>query len=188
LDTWLSLASGLGLAAACGFRVFVPLLVLSIAARAGAVPLSEGFAWMASDGALAAFAIATVLEVVAYFVPWLDHVLDAVATPAAVVAGMITTASVLTELPPLLRWTAAVVGGGGLAALVQGSTVALRVGSIATTGGLGNPVVAAGELVASLLAAALAVLAPLLVVVLVIVLLWSARRVARRSSRSRPPA
>jgi len=184
VDTIAALGIGLGLAAACGFRVFVPLLVLSLAARYDIVPLAAGWAWVGTMPAVLAFGTATILEAFGYFIPWVDHALDTVATPAAVVAGMVTSASVLTDLPPLVRWTAIIVGGGGLAALVQSSTVALRAGSTLTTGGLANPVVAAAELGGSAATSVLAVLLPLvalLVVVLGVLLLWSvARRVARR--------
>ena len=178
---------GLGLAAACGFRVFVPLLVLSLAAKSGYVPLAPGWAWVGTAPAALAFATATLLETIGYFIPWVDHALDVAATPSAVVAGMVTTASVLTDLPPLVRWTAIIVGGGGLAALVQSSTVALRAGSTATTGGLANPVVAAAELGGSVFTSVLAVVAPLvalLAVVLGVTLFWrAARRIAGRRRR-----
>ena len=182
-DTLLSLGLGLGLAAAAGFRVFVPLLVLSLAARYGYVPLSTGWEWVGTAGATLTFASATVLEVVAYYVPWLDHVLDAVATPAAVIAGMVMTASVLGDLPPLLKWTAVVIGGGGAAALVQGSTVALRAGSGATTAGLANPVVATAEVVGSTATALLAIVLPLLALVLVVGFFLVVYRVTRRLFR-----
>jgi len=182
-----SLAVGLGLAAACGFRVFVPLLALSLAARSGSVPLSAGFDWVASDAAMVAFGSATVLEVIAYYIPWLDHALDVAATPVAIAAGMVTSASVFADLPPLVRWTAAIVGGGGMAALVQGSTVALRAGSTATTFGLGNAVVATGELAGSMIISLLAITLPLVAVVVALAFVWivysAARRILRRSPR-----
>ena len=103
MDAFLSLGVGLGLSAACGFRVFVPLLVASIAAQAGYLSLSPGFEWIGTPQALYAFATATLLEVLAYYIPWLDNALDAIATPAAVIAGMVARASVLTDLPPLLK-------------------------------------------------------------------------------------
>ena len=155
-----SVAVGIGLAAACGFRIFVPFLVLGAAARLGAVPLSAGFAWLASDEALIALAVATVLEAAAYKIPWLDHALDLLASPAAVVAGALATAAIVTDLPPLLRFAVVVIGGGGAAALVQGATVLLRLKSAATTGGLGNPLVALFELFGSLVTSVLALLAP----------------------------
>ena len=97
-ETLLSICLGLGLSAACGFRIFVPLLVVNLAARVGWVSLSGELAWMGDSAALWAFGFATVLEIGAYYVPWLDNFLDTVATPAAVVAGAIVTASVVTDL------------------------------------------------------------------------------------------
>ncbi len=161
IDVLASLGLGLGLAAACGFRVFVPLLVVSAGAHFGYVPLASGWQWMASTPAMIAFACATVFEVLGYYIPWVDHALDVVATPAAVAAGMVTSASVLADLPPLIRWTAVIIGGGGLAALVQGSTASARAASTATTGGLANPVVATAELAGSSVTSAIAVFFPL---------------------------
>jgi hypothetical protein len=158
----ISIAAGLGLAAACGFRVFVPLLIASVAARTGHLPMASGFEWLASGPALAAFGVATALEVGAYYLPWLDHALDVVATPAAVLAGMLASASVLTDLPPLLKWTVTIIGGGGLAGLIQGASVLVRLKSTAFTGGLGNPVVSTAELIGAAVTALLAVLLPLL--------------------------
>ncbi len=181
MTTLLSVCVGLGLAAATGFRVFVPWRVMSVASRSGYLDLSERFAWIGSTPALIAFAAATGLEIAAYFVPWLDNLLDSVATPAAVVAGVIATASVVTGMDPFLRWTLAVIAGGGLAAVVQSATVAGRAASSAMTGGLGNPVLALLEAGGSLVVAIGAVLAAPLALVLVFVLVWVARsRLARR--------
>ena len=102
----LSLAVGIGLSAACGFRVFVPLLVLGLAARTGALTVSPGFEWIGTDPALIALGVATALEVLAYFIPYMDHLLDTLATPAATVAGILASAAVLTDLPPVLKWGA----------------------------------------------------------------------------------
>ena len=166
-DALLSLALGIGLAAACGFRVFLPLLALSIAAKGGFVPLSGGFEWIGTTPALVAFATATLIEIVAYYVTWLDHVLDVIATPAAMFCGVIAAASVMTDMPPLLRWTAAVVGGGGAAGVVQGATVLLRLKSAALTGGLANPLVATAELFGSASTAILALVVPALAFLLI---------------------
>lgn len=184
-DTLVSLGLGLGLAAAAGFRVFVPLLVLSLAARYGYVPLSAGWEWVATPAATLTFASATVVEVIAYYIPWLDHALDTVATPAAVVAGMVMSASVLGDLPPLLKWTAVVIGGGGAAALVQGGTVALRAGSGMTTAGLGNPVVATAELAGSTVTSLLAIVVPLVALILVVVFFFLLFKLTRRLFGSR---
>jgi hypothetical protein len=177
--TLLSIGLGLGLSAACGFRVFVPLLVVNLAARAGWIQLSGELAWMGENGALWTFGIATVLEIGAYYLPWLDNFLDAVATPAAVVAGAVVTASVVTDVDPALKWVLAVIAGGGVAGMVQSATVGGRIVSSLTTAGLGNPVLATLELLGSLGLSVVAVLAPLLALVFVIVLLlviWGVRR------------
>ena len=76
MELILSLSVGLGLSAACGFRIFVPLLVISIANKAGHLELADSFEWMGSTAAIITFATATVLEVSAYYVPWVDNLLD----------------------------------------------------------------------------------------------------------------
>ena len=80
---------GVSLAAASGFRVFVPAFVMALAARSGALPveLGENWKWVASDWAVVALGIATAVEVAAYYVPWLDNMLDSIATPAAVISS-----------------------------------------------------------------------------------------------------
>lgn len=176
----LSIGVGLGLAAAAGFRVFVPLLVLSLAARAGYLPLSSGFEWVGSTPALIAFATATLLEVLGYYVPWFDNLLDTIAAPAAVVAGVVASASVMTDVPPLLKWSVALIGGGGAAGLVAGSTSLLRLKSTATTAGLANPLVATIELAGSVFTAVFAILMPVLVLIALAVLFYAVWRVARR--------
>lgn len=182
-DTLLSLCLGLGLSAACGFRVFVPLLVVNLAARAGWVDLSGELAWMGDTGALWTFGVATVLEIGAYYVPWLDNFLDTVATPAAVVSGAVVTASVVTDVDPALKWMLAVIAGGGVAGVVQTATVGGRVLSSITTAGFGNPVVATLELFSSFLLSVVSILAPLLAVLFVstlLALVWRFRRRRRR--------
>jgi hypothetical protein len=185
LEAVASLGLGLGLAAACGFRVFVPLLVVSLGARLGYVPLAPGWEWMASVPATVAFGSATALEILGYYIPWLDHVLDIIPTPAAVGAGIVISASVFGDMPPLLKWTAVIIGGGGIAALTQGSTVALRAASGATTGGLGNPIVATVELAGSLLTALAAIAAPLVAAAAVLLVLFAGFRIVRRRRGAR---
>lgn len=180
MDVLLPLAIGLGLAAACGFRVFVPLFTASIAAHGGHLELANGFEWIGSTAAMIAFGTATLLEVGAYYIPWLDHVLDAVTTPAAVLAGMFASASVIVDMPPLLKWSVVLVGGGGIAGLMQGATVALRAKSGLFTGGLANPGVSTMELVGSALTAILAIVLPLVALVIVVVMAVVSVRMVRR--------
>ncbi|MFQ5658050.1 MAG: DUF4126 domain-containing protein [Candidatus Methylomirabilales bacterium] len=163
METVLSFLVGIGLSAACGFRVFVPLLVMSIASVTGHLTLSQGFQWIGTCPALAAFAVATCLEITSYYVPWVDNLLDTIATPAAVVAGIIVTASAVTGMTPFLKWTLAIIAGGGAAGMVQVATSLTRGASTVTTGGLGNFVVATmevgGAMALSVLAVALSVIA-----------------------------
>lgn len=171
-------ALGLGLAAAVGFRVFVPFLLVSIAARIGQVHLAGGFEWLGTDIALVMFGIAAVLEMAAYFIPFFDHLLDMVAGPAAVAAGTVLMASTLIDMEPWLRWTVAIVAGGGTAGLLHGATSALRLGSTATTGGAGNPVFAMFETGASTAMTILALLLPLIALALVLYLIVRTIRMA----------
>ena len=186
-ETLLGIALGIGLSAACGFRVFVPLLALSLASISGHLTLAPGFAWVGSYPALVTFAVATCLEIAGYYIPWVDHLLDTIASPAAVIAGTLVTASLVTDVSPLVKWSLALIAGGGVAGMVQGTTVLARGTSLATTGGLANPLVATLELGGAVLTSLLALLAPL--VVLGAVLLLSAvllYRLWRKRSSTQP--
>jgi hypothetical protein len=185
LELALSVALGVGLSAACGFRVFVPFTVMSLAAYTGYLELGQGFEWIGTIPAMVAFGTATVLEIGAFYVPWLDNLLDAAASPVAVVAGMIATAAVVTDMSPLMTWTIAAIVGGGAAGLVQAATATVRGVSTTTTMGVGNFAVATLELAGSFVTSALAVVAPFLVVALLVVLaVWVARKVRRWRQRS----
>lgn len=188
MDQFIAIAIGLGLAAACGFRVFVPLFAASIAVHGGNLPVAAGFDWLGSQEAMVAFGSATLLEVGAYYVPWLDHALDVIATPAAMLAGMVASAAVMVDVPPLLKWTVALIGGGGLAGLMQGATVALRAKSGLLTGGIANAAVSSLELVGAAGTAILAIVLPLVCLALVVVLLFYSARMLRRMGARRRAA
>jgi hypothetical protein len=186
LDLAVSIALGIGLAAAVGFRVFLPLLVMSIAAYTGHLTLGASFQWLASPAALAMLGVATVAEILAYYIPGVDNILDALATPTALVAGTIAAAAVMADVPPLIKWTTAVIAGGGAAGLTQGVTALLRAKSTALTGGLGNSVIATGELGGALLVSILALLMPLLALAVVVLFCVFAVRFVRRLFRRTP--
>ncbi len=182
----LTLALGIGLSAACGFRIFVPFLVMSIAAQAGYLELNSGWEWIGSLPALVAFTIASLLEIVAYYVPWLDNFLDSIATPAAVIAGVVATASVVSGMSPLLTWTLAAIAGGGAAGIIQSGTVLLRGMSSMTTLGMGNFAVASSEFAGSVALSILALFMPWLTLALVVVLVvWLWRTLRRRRMPSK---
>ena len=179
MDAWqiiLSVMVGVGLSAACGFRVFIPPLVIAIASKAGHITLGADFAWMGTDIALVSFGLAAVLEVGAYYIPWLDNALDAIAAPVAVVAGTLTSAAVFGDMSPWLKWSLAAIAGGGAAGAVQLTTTVTRGASSAHTGGMGNWVVSTVEGAGSIITAVLAIVIPILVfsmvVLFIAVLIW----------------
>ena len=188
IDLGLSIALGIGLAAATGLRLFLPMLVVSAAAYAGYLPLSENFAWLATPSALILLGVAAVVEVLAYYIPGLDNLLDTIATPAAFVAGTIVSAAVITDLPPMVKWASAIIAGGGIAGLTQSVTALARAKSTVMTGTLGNSAVATAELGGSLIVSLLALIAPLMTALLIVLLLWLAIRWLRRLSRGKRPA
>lgn len=161
-ETLLSVLVGVGLSAACGFRVFVPPLVISLAALSGHLTLAPGFEWIGTYPAMLAFAVATSLEIAGYYIPWVDHMLDLIASPAAVVAGILAMASTVTGMSPFLRWTLAIIAGGGVAGTVQAMTSLTRLASTATTAGLGNPIVATTEAIGSVTLSLLSIALPIL--------------------------
>jgi hypothetical protein len=180
VETILAVITGIGLSAACGFRIFIPLLLLNLASMYGYINLTSGFEWIGGYYATITFAVATVFEIIAYYVPWLDNLMDAIASPISIIAGTIVTASVITDMPPSLKWVVAIIAGGGIAGLLQGSATVLRAKSSLFTGGIGNVAIATFELVGSVITSLLAILLPIigfiLVVILVVYLLLRAGR------------
>ncbi len=183
-DTFLSICVGVGLATACGLRVFIPLLVVSVASHFHHLPLAPGFLWLSSTPALIAFSVAAGLEVAGYYIPWVDHALDVIATPSAMIAGTIVSVALMTNVDPFYKWALGIIAGGGMAGLVQGTTVVARGASTATTGGLGNPLFSTVELIGSILVSVLAVLFPVLVfLILAVAFFFIVRWLIRRKPR-----
>ena len=186
METILGLCIGIGLSAACGFRVFVPLLVMSLASIMGWFEPMQGFEWLSMPSVCIALAIATVCEIAAYYIPWVDNALDTIATPAAMVAGTLTTMAVSSgEMSQFASWAAAIIVGGSTAGAVQMSTVAVRGVSTATTGGVANPLVSTVEWVGAVLLSVLSLLVPVLVVIVGIILaIWAVRWFKRKKQQS----
>jgi hypothetical protein len=162
----LSVVLGVGLAAATGFRVFLPMLVVSAAHYFGHLPLSDSFAWLGTGPALTMLSVATLVEILAYYIPGLDNLLDTLATPAALVAGTVVSAAVMTDVTPMVKWTAAIIAGGGVAGLTQ--------------------VISTAELVGALVVSLLALAAPLAALAVVILFLWLMLRLVRHLFRGGP--
>lgn len=186
LPSVVAVAIGIGLAAASGLRVFLPLLIAGLAARMGALPLSDGFQWLSSTGVLIALSTAMVFEVAAYSVPGIDHLLDVLAGPAAFVAGAMATAAVMVDVPPGVMWPVAIIGGGGVAGLTKLVTALLRAKTGLATAGLANPILATSETAGALTISLLAILVPLIALAgIVVLLVWGGRRVERIVRRAR---
>jgi hypothetical protein len=182
-DLALSIVLGVALAAATGFRVFLPMLIVSGAAYTGHLHLDNSFAWLGTPSALIMLSVAALVEVLAYYIPVVDNLLDVVSAPAAFIAGTILSAAVMTDMPPMVKWTAAVIAGGGVAGITRGLTGILRAHSTVLTGGLGNSIIATAELVGAVLISSLALAAPTLAIALVVLFLIAALRLIRRGFR-----
>ncbi len=171
MEVFMSICLGVGLSAATGFRVFIPALLANVAAMNGIITPAEGFAWLASWPAFVVLVTASIAEVASYYIPFIDNLLDTIATPVSVVAGTLLTTSFLHIESDVLQWTLGIIAGGGTAGVVQSATGLLRLFSLKTTAGLGNPVVATTENVAAFGFSGLAVFLPVLTFVLVVALL-----------------
>ncbi|SHI33011.1 DUF4126 domain-containing protein [Aquimarina spongiae] len=168
----LSICLGVGLAAAVGFRVFLPLLVLSLAGHYNIIPLNQSWEWVGSTLSIWVLVIATLVEIFGYFIPWFDNILDTLAIPLAAVAGTAVMVSTVADLNPVITWALAIIAGGGTAATVKSTMGATRLTSTATTGGVANPAVAAVETgTAAVMSTASIFVAPLAIIMLLLLIL-----------------
>ncbi len=174
-----SILLGIGLAASVGFRIFVPLFALSIASYYGIIPLNENWQWVGSSAAMIALGIATIVEIGAYLIPWLDNLLDTIAIPLAAIAGTAVMLSTMADLDPVVTWSLAIIAGGGTATAIKASTSTARLASTATTGGIANPIVSTVESGTSIVMAILAFVAPVIAIIFVIIILWLMFKVFR---------
>jgi hypothetical protein len=170
-ETVISIFLGIGLAASTGFRVFLPLFALSLASYFGVWDLNESWAWIGSLAAVITLGVATLAEIFAYFIPWVDNALDGIAIPLAAIAGTAVMVSTIANLDPVVTWSLAIIAGGGTAAAIKGANATGRLTSTATTGGLGNPVVSAAETGTAVVVSTASIFAPILAAVLVIIIL-----------------
>lgn len=164
-----AIALGIGLSASAGFRVFVPLFVASIAAHTGFLPVNEGFQWLAGWPAMICFGTATVAEILAYYIPVVDNLLDTITTPMSIMAGTLMLTSVLPIDNEFLKWISGFVFGGGTAATIQAGSVLTRLASTKLTAGVGNHAVATGEHTAAISTSLLSLVIPVIVAILVII-------------------
>lgn len=162
---------GIGLAAATGFRIFLPMFAVSLASYMGWIPQNENFQWLSGLPTLIATGIAMIVEILAYYIPFVDHLLDTISIPLATVAGSVMFASQFTELGTFPQWALALIAGGGTAAAISSGFAGTRAASTATTGGFGNSVVATTETAGAGLMSFLALATPVIAFVVAVLLL-----------------
>ena len=187
---FLAIAMGIGLSACCGFRVFLPLLVAALAARAGILPVQEGMGWLGSWTAIICLGTATLLEILAYYIPFIDNLLDTIATPLAVGAGTLVAFSVFPtgDTEPMFRWGLALLAGGSLAGTIQIGSGLLRLLSTKTTAGMGNAAVATSENIAALGGSLASLWIPVVAALLLLLLCaWLVIRICRRVFLGKKP-
>ncbi len=187
LETLTSVFLGIGLAASVGFRIFLPLFALSLASFFDILSLNPHWEWMGHTAAVITFGVAMTAEILAYFIPWFDHLLDTLAIPLAAIAGTAVMVSTLADMSPLLTWTLAIIAGGGTATVIKGSAASGRVASTVSTGGIGNPLVTLIETGTASVVAVAAVFVPVLAIILVVIILiliFAVYKKVRRGFRS----
>jgi hypothetical protein len=171
VNTLVSLLLGISLSAACGLRLFLPFLVVSATAIIGHLSLPGDISWLSSDQALIMLAIASFIEILAYYIPFIDNLLDPIALPLATMAGTLVTASTLPEMNSLVQWTLAAIVGGGSAGLIKGTTSLSRLGSTLLSAGWANFLLSTAEWVGATLLTVLALTLPIGAGILALIIL-----------------
>jgi len=187
IETISAVALGIGLSASAGFRVFIPLLVAGLASHFGILSLGDSFQWMNSNPALICFGVASILEVLAYYIPFVDNLIDTIATPLSVGAGTLLMTSVFPAESEWMKWVMGFIVGGGAAAAIQSGSAITRLISSQFTAGTGNPVVSTTEGVAATGFSILSLVIPIFVAILIIVFIVIILRTLfnRRNHRNR---
>lgn len=180
IETVISVCLGIGLAASVGFRVFLPLFALSLAAYFDAWQLNESWQWIGSSPALITLGVATVVEIFAYFIPYIDNLLDSVSVPLAALAGTVVMLSTVSDLSPVITWALAIIAGGGTAAAISGTAATTRLASTTTTGGFGNPIVSTVETGTALTMSIISIFLPIVAVVLVVIIFYIIYKVYKK--------
>ncbi|WP_405291585.1 DUF4126 domain-containing protein [Algibacter sp. Ld11] len=184
-ETIISIFLGIGLSASVGFRVFMPLFTLSLAAYFDVWELNESWEWIGSTAAIITLGVATLVEICAYFIPYVDNLLDTIAVPLAALAGTAVMLSTVADLSPVVTWALAIIAGGGTAAAVAGTSGTTRLASTATTGGLANPIVATLETGTSLVMSVVSIFMPILAIILVVLILFIIFKVYKKFKPSK---
>ncbi len=179
---------GIGLSACAGFRVFIPMLAAAVAAHWNIIPLSQDMQWLGSWPAIIIFGTAAIAEVAAYYIPFIDNMLDGIAAPLSVAAGTVLASSILPvqNLEPTMRWVIGLLAGGTAAGTIHLGTGLLRLLSSKATVGAGNVVVATTENAAAVSGSVLVFIIPVLIALLLLLLIgWILIKMSRRLFKSK---
>lgn len=185
-ETILSIFLGIGLSASVGFRVFLPLFALSLAAYFNVWELNASWEWVGSTTAVITLGIATLVEIVAYYIPVVDNALDTIAIPLATIAGTAVMVSTVADLSPVITWALAIIAGGGTAAAVKSTASATRLGSTVSTAGFGNPVVSTIETGTSMVMSIVSIFLPILAIILVLFIFYMVYKLYKKFRPNRP--
>ncbi|OMP30879.1 MULTISPECIES: DUF4126 domain-containing protein [Mangrovimonas] len=180
LETLIGICLGIGLSASVGFRVFLPLFALSLVAHYGLWEVNESWQWVGGTTALVTLGIATLVEIIAYYIPFIDNLLDTIAIPLAGIAGTLVVVVTATNLDPVVMWSLAIIAGGGTAAAIKSGASATRATSSVSTAGLGNPIVSTIETGTSAVMSAMSVFLPVLAFILTLIMLYVFFRIYKK--------
>ncbi|MEO6348592.1 MAG: DUF4126 domain-containing protein, partial [Aquaticitalea sp.] len=172
METIISICLGIGLAASVGFRVFLPLFALSLASYFNLWELNESWLWIGSLTAVITLGVATLVEIAAYYIPFVDNLLDTIAIPLATIAGTAVMVSTVADLSPVITWALAIIAGGGTAAAIKSASSATRLTSSISTAGFGNPLISTIETGTSVVMSIVSIFLPILAIVLVMMVFY----------------
>ncbi|PKH10254.1 DUF4126 domain-containing protein [Planomicrobium sp. MB-3u-38] len=182
METILAICIGLALSATVGFRIFTPLLITGIFVRADWITLSEGFSWIGSTPALIAFGAATLFEIAVNYIPAIGSFMKVLATPLAAIAGILLTASFIGDMNPLLEWSIAIIGGGGVATASHTAVTAVK--GVSEAAFLSPAVAAAEDATATLVPISIFLIPFLAIIFVVLIPLLIFRFYRKREQRS----
>ena len=184
----ISLFIGIGLATATGFRVFLPLFFVSLASYFNWIPLQDNWQWLGSMQALIALGIAMVFEILSYYIPFVDNIMDSIAIPLSAIAGTLLFSSQFAESNDIINWGLSIIAGGGTAATVSTALSGIRLASSASTAGVGNPLVSTVENTGATVMSVVAVFVPIIAIIMVIVLMYWLFRFGKRIRQKIKPS
>jgi len=157
------LLTGLGLALPAGLNAYIPLLAIAIADRYfGLIHLNSPYDVIASPGGIALIVVLLMVELLADKIPVIDHVNDLINTvirPAAGATLMMASTDAVSYINPVVAMFLGLIVAGSVHTVKAG----IRPVVTASTGGVGNPIVSAGEDGLAIGISVIALVAPLLI-------------------------